>query len=493
MDLFLSTLMESMLSGAIFFLLVGVFIGIIVGSIPGLNATMAVAILVPVTFGFDSVSAILLLVGVYVGGISGGLVASTLLGIPGTPSSVATTFDAYPMTKNGEPVRALGIGIIATLVGGLIGGVFLITSSVTISQFAVRLGPPQFFSLVFFAILLISVLSRGNMIKGFTSGLLGVAIALVGFSPIDGSARLTFGISQLNSGVSLVAVIMGLFAISQILSDIEKGDLKTKTSLKIKGIGISISETFANMWNMIRSSLIGVGFGVLPGLGAGASNLVAYAQAKQTSKNKKNFGKGAPEGIYASESSNNAALGGALIPLLSLGIPGDTVTAILLGGFMIHGIQPGPMLFTSNPDIVYVVFIGFFLSIIAVFALQLLGMRLFPKILMIPNHYLFSIILMLTVVGVYADNYLIFDVWLMVLLGVVGLILMKNNFPFAPLILGFVLGPIGEDYLRRGLMQYGNIFTMLNDPISIILVSTALIVFFYSLYSEVKNMRSATN
>lgn len=475
------------------FLLAGVFVGIIIGAIPGLNATMAVAILVPVTFGFSPEQGLLLLVGVFVGGISGGFVSSTLLGIPGTPSSVATTFDAYPMTKNGEPVRAMGIGIIATLFGGIIGGFFLVTFAVTISSFAVKLGPPEFFSLVFFAILLISVLSRGNMLKGLTSGLIGISIALVGYSPIDGSPRLTLGISNLNNGFSLVAVMMGLFAISQILSDVERGDVKKDISLKMKGIGISISETFSNTWNMIRSALIGVGFGVLPGLGAGASNLVAYAQAKQSSKNKSNFGKGAPEGIYAAESSNNAAIGGSLIPLLSLGIPGDAVTAVLVGGFMIHGIQPGPMLFTSNPQIVYVVFIGFILSIISVFLFQLLGMRVFPRILMIPNHYLFSTILMLTVVGVYADNYLMFDVWMMVLLGCIGFIFMKNNYPFAPLILGFVLAPIGEDYLRRGLMQHGDIFSMISTPISIILILTALAVFFYTFYAEIRDLKRENN
>jgi putative tricarboxylic transport membrane protein len=464
----------------------GIIIGTIFGAIPGLTATMGVALFVPITFSLDPVTGLLLLLGIYIGGVSGGLISATLLGIPGTPSSVATTFDAYPMAKNGQPVRALGIGIVASLVGGFLSFIVLITISPFISRFAVKMGPFEYFSLTLLALTLISILSKGNMVKGITAGVLGIAISLIGFAPIDGTARFTFDIMELKAGISLLPLIMGLFAITQILLDIKAGEGKQEMNFKVSGLGLSVKEFFENSWNMLRSSLIGIGFGILPGMGSGASNIVAYAQAKQSSKRSENFGKGEAEGIFASESSNNAAVGGALIPLLTLGIPGDTVTAILLGGFMIHGIQPGPLLFKTNPDIVYVIFIGFAVAIILVFLLQMFGMRLFPRILMIPKNYLFSSLLVMTVVGAFATKNITFDIWVMLAFGAIGYILIKNNFPMPPLILGFVLGPLCETYLRRALMSSDSMLDFFTKPVSGLFLVIALLLVLYTLIKELK-------
>lgn len=490
MDVFMSSLGDAFSLVPMLLLIIGVIVGIIFGAIPGLTATMGVALAVPITFSLEPVAGILLLVGIYVGGISGGLIGATLLGIPGTPSSVATTFDAFPMAKKGEPVRALGIAIVASLIGGILSFIVLVTISPIISRYAVKMGPYEYAALTFFALTLISVLSKGNMIKGITAGILGIAISLVGFAPIDSTARFTFGMNELKGGISLLPLIMGLFAISQIFIDIKAGEKKSEINFKVSGLGISLKEFFGNTWNMIRSSLIGIGFGILPGMGSGASNIVAYAQAKNASKKSENFGKGEAEGIFASESANNASIGGALIPLLSLGIPGDTVTAILLGGLMVHGIQPGPLLFKTNPDIVYIVFISFAVAMLLVFLFQMGGMRLFPKILMIPAKYLYSFLIVMTVVGAYASNYMLFDIWMMLGFGVVGYILMKNNYPIAPMILGFVLGPLFEKYLRRGMMSSDSMAEFITRPVSAIFIIAALICIFFTLYKEIKGAKA---
>ncbi|MCM3709139.1 tripartite tricarboxylate transporter permease [Sporosarcina luteola] len=485
----LSTVMNSFSAMTFILLFFGVIVGLIFGSIPGLTATMGVALFIPVTFSLDPASGLFLLLGVYVGGISGGLVAATLLGIPGTPSSIATTFDAFPMSKNGEPARALGIGIIASLIGGVLSFVVLVTIAPVISKMAVKMGPAEYFSLTFFALMLISILSKGNMIKGISAGVIGIALSLIGFAPIDGTARFTFGNINLKSGIDLLPLIMGLFAISQILIEVQSETKKESILFKVRGLGVSIKEIIANGWNIIRSSLIGIGFGILPGMGSGASNIVAYAQAKQASKTPEKFGKGTPEGIWAAETANNASVGGALIPLITLGIPGDTVTAILLGGFMIHGIQPGPLLFKTNPDIIYIVYIGFALAMLITFFVMMFGMKLFPHILRIPPKFLYSFLLVMTVVGAYSTNYSIFDIWVMLLFGVIGYIMMKNDYPIAPLILGFVLGPLCEQYLRRALMSSGSVMEFFTRPVSAIFLLIALVLFIYTLYKEISGAK----
>ena len=490
MDILLSAFNELFAVKTIILLLIGSLIGLVFGSIPGLTATMGVAILLPVTFSFTATEGLMLLVGVYVGGISGGLVAATLLGIPGTPSSIATTFDAYPMAQKGEPVRALGIGIIASLVGGIIGFVFLISAAPLIASMAVKLSPFDYAALTFLALGLISVLSRGNVIKGIASGFIGLAISLVGFAPIDGTARFTFDNIYLSSGIQLLPLMMGLFAIAIILIAVQEKEVKKEIEFKVKGVGISIKEFFSNTWNMVRSAVIGVGFGILPGMGSGVSNLVAYAQAQQASKESNEFGKGNPEGIFASESSNNASIGGALIPMLALGIPGDTVTAMLLGGFVIHGIQPGPLLLRQNPDIVYVVFVGFFFAILIVFLMQIFGMRVFPQILKTPKNYLYSILIVLAVVGAYSNGNNVFDIWIMLVFGLVGYVLTRNNYPLAPLILGFVLGPLFEQYLRRALMnaEYG-VWEFFMRPVSAVLIIVTLVVIGVTVFKEFKRAK----
>lgn len=490
MDILLAAFLDVIQPLGIMILLLGVTIGLIFGSIPGLTATMGVALILPITFGLTATNGIILLLGVYIGGVSGGLVAAALLGIPGTPSSIVTTFDAYPMSKNGEPVRALSIGIIATLIGGIFSFLVLISVSPIIARLAVKMGPYEFAALIILALTLIAVLSTGNMIKGITAGFIGLSISLIGFAPIDGTARYTFGYLPLTAGIELLPLIMGLFAITVIHMEILRGSSKQKVNVKIRGFLVSVKELKDNTVNLIRSCLIGVAVGILPGMGSGASNLLAYAQAKQASKTPERFGKGAPEGIYAAESANNASVGGALVPMLALGIPGDSVTAILIGGFVIHGIQPGPLLFTNNAHIVYVLFIGFFLATVLTFLLQFIGIRVFPKILEIPKNYLYPILLVMTVVGAFAMSHRMFDIWIMILFGLIGYVMVKNNYPIASLILGFVLGPMFETHVRRAAMGSSGYFDIIHHPVALILLLLAIIVLVGTFVKEFKTQKA---
>ncbi|EDL65579.1 tripartite tricarboxylate transporter permease [Bacillus sp. SG-1] len=449
---------------------IGVILGLFFGSVPGLTATMAVAICLPITYTMDPAMGMALLMGLYIGGISGGLIPAILLKIPGTPSSIATTFDGYPMAQKGEAGKAFGLAITFSFLGGLLSIAALILIAPPLAEFALRFGPIQYFAITLFAMTLISSLSEGSILKGLLGALIGMAIAMVGSAPIDAFPRFTFGLTDLDAGFNLLPVLIGLFALGEILMTAEKKinpSLSKKVNHKVKGFGYKITEFVGQWWNFLRSSLIGIGIGILPGLGGGPANLIAYATAKNQSKHPEQFGKGAPDGVVASESANNASVGGALIPLMALGIPGDTVTAMLLGGLMMHGLQPGPLFFTQNVDIVYGIFAALIIANIAMIIFLFSGMRVFIKLLSIPKHILFPIIIVLCVVGAFGVNNRIFDIFALIFFGVLGFLLIKFKFPIAPVILGFILGPIAELSLRRGLMLTKGDFTpFIIDPIA---------------------------
>lgn len=467
----------------ILLIILGVVLGIIFGAIPGMSAAMAVALCLPISFGLDPVAGIALLIGLYIGGISGGLISAILLKIPGTPSSVATTFDGAPMAAKGMAGRALGIGIIYSFIGTMISTVLLILVAPQIAKFALKFGPYEYFAVTVFSLTMVAALSDGNIIKGVLSALIGFMLAMIGVAPIDSVRRYTFGNNELNNGLALLSIMIGFYAISEIITaagsnmKVENSDV---AKFKMRGLGFTKGEFISEFGNMIRSALIGVGIGILPGIGGGTSNLIAYATAKSRAKNKEEYGKGCMGGIVASETSNNASIGGALIPLMTLGIPGDTVTALLLGGLMIHGIQPGPMLFTSNGPLVYSIFAAVIVATIAMLVLEFFGIRIFVKLLSIPKHILLPIIVMLCVVGSFAENNRIFDVYAMVTCGIIAYVLHKLKFSIPPLILGFILAEYTETYLRRALsLSMGSITPFFTRPISLIfLVATALSIFF---------------
>ncbi|MFB5663646.1 tripartite tricarboxylate transporter permease [Alteribacillus sp. HJP-4] len=475
-------------------IIIGVAMGLIFGSIPGLTATMAVAICLPITFTMDPGSGMALLMGLYIGGVSGGMIPAILLKLPGTPSSISTTFDGYPMAQNGEAGKAFGLSIVFSFMGGILSIAALILISPPLADFALRFGPIEYFAITMFALTLISSLSEGSVVKGMLSGLLGLSLAMVGSAPIDAFPRFTFGMDQMDAGFNLLPALIGLFAIGEILKISEKkiNPLSTqKLTYKIKGIGFSLSVLFKQGWNFLRSSVIGVAVGILPGIGGGTANIIAYATAKNQSKHPEQFGKGTTDGVVASESSNNAAVGGALVPLMALGIPGDTVTAMLLGGLIIHGLQPGPLFFTQNTDIVYGIFAALIIANIAMVIFLFLGMKYFVKILSVPKHMLLPIIVVLCAVGAFAENNRLFDISALLFFGIMGYLLIKFKFPIAPVILGFILGPIAETNLRRGLQLTGeNFLPFLTEPIAMIFWVIAITSVGFKVWKNFKTKRA---
>lgn len=492
-ELFLSSFSTLFELQTLLLMALGVAVGLIFGALPGLSATMAVALLLPLTFAMEPNTGIAMLVGTYIGGVSGGLVAATLLRIPGTPSSIATTFDAYPLAQKGFPIKALATGMVASAVGGMLGLIVLVAFAPVIARYAIQFGPAEYTALTVAALMLVIVLSESDMIKGLIAAVIGLSIATVGFAPIGGAPRFAFGNVDLSAGISIIPFMVGLFAVSQLLRDGTSAGVSMRGGKKLLGGGVKAAEFVANIPNMLRSAAIGIGIGVLPGIGGSAANLVAYGAARSAAKNPEEFGKGSVAGIYAPETANNAAVGGALLPLLTLGIPGDGVTAIMIGGFTIHGLQPGPMLFQTSPDLIAMIYAAFFLATVMLLVIQLGTIRLFPKVLMVPRHYLLPILALLMVIGVFASEYRTFELWLMLGFGVLGYGMEKYRFPLGPAVLGFVLGTILETNFRRALMfANGDWTTFVTRPISAVLLAAAAFFFVFSIWNARRSKRLDT-
>ena len=476
----------------ILLILLGVFMGIIIGAIPGLSVTMGVALFLPITFGMEPVAALSLLVGLYIGGTSGGLISAILLSIPGTTASIATTFDGHPLAARGEAQKALGVGIVASFFGGLVSYIILMLLAPQIAKVALKFGPYEYFSIALFSMTMIASLSSGSLVKGMVSAMLGLVLSFVGIAPITSFTRFTFGITELNAGFTLLPVLIGLFAVSQILEEVEKKYKKEEAVIqdcRIKGFGFTRDDIKGQGWNFWVSTLIGTGIGILPGLGAGICNIIAYSVCKNHSKHPEKFGTGIVDGIIASESSNNASTGGALVPLLTLGLPGDNTTALILAGFMIHGITPGPLLFRTQGTLVYGIFAALIIANIFMLIVEFLGIRVFTKILSVPKNILLPLVLVFCVVGAYGTNNRVFDVYVMMLAGLLGYGMKKFKFPQAPIILGFILGPTIETNLRRGLMKsQGSFVPFLTSPLSALFLVITVVVLVITIRKEVKKV-----
>ncbi len=476
------------------FICVGV--GIVFGAIPGLSATMAVALFLPVTYGMDPIVAFTILMALYIGGVSGGLISAVLLRIPGTPSSVATCFDGHPLAAKGMAPKALGVGIVFSFIGTVLSIVALMFISPFLAKIAIEFGNFEYFSIAFFSLTMIATLSGAHLIKGIFSGTLGFMFATIGIAPIDSARRFTFGSGQLLAGFDMLTVMIGLFAVGEIIASARDAGKESKEEItqpdmkSIKGFGFTWNEFWGQQLNMFRSCLIGLGIGILPGIGGGTSNILAYSVAKNQSKHPEKFGTGIIDGIVAPEASNNAAIGGAMIPLLTLGIPGDTVTAMLLGGLMIHGISPGPRLFVEHTNLVYAIFAAMIIASFIMLLLEFYGLRIFVKLLSIPKHILLPIIFCLCGVGAYGLNSRIFDIWSVILFGILGFGFSVFKIPVAPFILGFILGPMAETNLRRGLMLHQNSFApMYTSPICVFFLAIALFSVGLTAYKQIKRSR----
>lgn len=471
----------------------GVVVGMIFGALPGLSTTMAIALFLPMTFRMGIEPGTALLIGLYIGGFSGGLIAAILINIPGTAASIATCFDGYPMAQKGQAGKALGLGIVSSFIGGGISILALIFISPLLASLAIKFGSFEFFSLCFFALTMIVTMSTDGIMKGLLSGLLGILFSMIGGAPIDGLPRFTFGIHALDGGFDLVSVLIGIFAVSELfmLASSKEEDLTSKTTnFKIKGFGFSMKEFLAEKWNMLRSSVIGILIGILPGIGGSLASLMSYNAAKKSSKNPDAFGTGINAGVVASETANNAAIGGALIPLLSLGIPGDAVTALLLGAFTMQGIQPGPLLFRNNPGIVYFIFIALIIANFLMLGTEFFAIRGFVRLLKIKRAILFPVIAFLCILGAYGLNNRIFDVATIFVFGIFGFFMKKWGLKTSPFILGYIVGPMAELHFRRSLMySEGSFLPFLTSPISCFFLIVSVISIAFAVREALKKRK----
>ncbi|MEP3332219.1 tripartite tricarboxylate transporter permease [Sedimentitalea sp.] len=457
------------------FLFIGTALGIVVGAIPGLTASMLIALTLPLTFHMDPVSAVTLLIGEYVGGISGGLITAILLRMPGTPASIVTTFDGYPMAMQGRAERALALGIMASVIGGIISWGFLAGMSPALARFALQFGPWEYFTLVLMALVMLAVLSQASMIKGLLAAALGMAFALPGIDSSIGQERLTFGSTTMLSGFGLLPVLIGAFAISQILRDAATPQSGSAMAIPKKRLPIYRSD-FRYAGKLLRGSVIGTWIGLLPGIGANIAALMSYSTEKQMSKEPEKFGTGHEPGVIAAESANNASIGGALIPLITMGIPGSVTEAILIGALTIHNLQPGPLLFQNAPQIAYGIIAAYLVANVLMLMLMWGTVRYIAQIVRLPRSGMMAVILVFCVTGSYAVNSSFADVWVMVAFGVIGLGLEYCRVPLGPFVIGFVLSPIAEEQLRASLMMSdGNVMEIFARPYALLFLALAIL------------------
>ena len=500
MELFINGLSNVLQPYCFALMVVGTIIGIIFGAIPGLSSVMAIALFLPMTYTMDPAVGMGLLLSLYIGSVSGGLISAILLKIPGTPSSVATCFDGHPMLEHGEGIKALGTGVVFSFLGTMFSVVILIFLAPQIAKGALAFGPHEYFSLSIFALCLIATLSSGSMVKGIFSGALGLAFSTIGIAPVNAVPRFTFGSVELSSGFDVLSVLIGLFAVSEIIKTAEtakKGEDSSVAQVDykhIRGFGFTLKEFKAQLGNALMASVIGTGIGILPGIGASTSNLVAYSAIKNRSKHPEKFGTGIMDGIVASETSNNASIGGAMIPLLTLGIPGDGVTAILLGAFMVHGIAPGPLLFSSQGQLVYDIFAALCVSAVLMLLIEFFGLRVFAKMLQVPKYILLPIVFVFCVVGAFALSGRMFDVWALLAFGVIGYGFTRFKVPQAPMVIGFILGSMTETNFLRALMLSGNSFTgFFTQPISAAFLIFTVVYLLWNALKGVRKKKTAKN
>ena len=434
----------------------GVAIGVIGGAIPGMSATMAVALTLPFTFSMTPITGILLLLGVYKGGIFGGSIPAILIKTPGTPASSATVLDGYPMAEKGQAGKALGMALWASCTADLISNLALIFFAGFLASFALSFGPPEFFTLILFSLTIIAGVSGESLLRGGLSAMLGLLLATIGLDLVYGTNRFTFGNPNMMGGLNFIAVLIGLFAIPEILSMVWNPSSHDGVARNLGKNWVTFEEYKKSFKSIVRGSFIGVFLGSIPGIGAAPAAFLSYSEARRKSPNKENFGKGEIEGVAASEAGNNGVAGATLIPLLALGVPGDVITAIIMGAFMIHGLQPGPMMFILNVDIIYGLFIGLIVSSVFLFFIGSVAIRGFKYVADIPRGVLFPAVLVLCIYGVFAVNNNIFDVGVMFAMGAVGFVMLRYKVPAAPFLIAFILGPLLEDNFRQSMLMSGS-------------------------------------
>ena len=457
-------------------LVLGTVLGIILGAMPGIGSTVAVAIVLPFTLTMSQAPAIILLLAVYAGSVYGGSISAILINTPGTPQSAATCLDGYPMAQRGEAGLALGWATQASVIGGLVSAVVLIFAAPQLAAFALEFGPIETFALILLGMTCIVSVSTGSLVKGLLSGMIGIFLSLVGGDPIIGEFRFTYDMWQLYSGFNLLAVVIGVFALSEVLMRASQRINEVSDLVSFRGIVLpGLAAWRGRRRNLAKSVLIGNVIGVLPGTGAATAAFISYAEGRRSSPNRENYGKGEPDGIVSSEAANNAVTGGALVPTMALGIPGDAITAVMLATLTLHGITPGPKLVEDNPALIGAIFTGFFVINLLLLPLGMALSRIAAPILRVREAYMMTAIVLLCAVGIYFVRGNPFDLMVMGLAGVGGFVLRRQGFPMAPLVIGMVLGPTLELTLRQGLiLTDGNFLAFFQSPIALVLVLAAL-------------------
>lgn len=470
----------------------GAGIGIFIGSIPGLSGAMIISLTLPMTYFMSGQDALLLLVSMYIGATTGGLISATLMKMPGTEAAIMTTLDGYPMAAGGQPARALGLGIMASFIGGTLAWVVLAVLSPPLSEVAVRFGPYEIFAMTVVALSLIAAISRGSLLNGLMAAVLGALVSLPGIDPISGALRMTFGWSALDNGLTLLPVILGALVLSQLLEDTIDPKPAAKKSADGGSVAMRLRDLITYGWSFVRASLTGTWIGILPGVGGTTASIAAYSLEKAVSKEPDRFGKGAEEGIIASESANNAGTVGSLVPLITLGIPGSVITAVLLGAMVIHNLNPGPLLFAQNPETAYTVIGGALAANIAMLLIMRIATPILAKLMYVNKAWILPPIVVFCVIGAFSISSRYFDVGVMLAFAALGFVMARARIPAGPFIIAYILTPMAEQNLRSGLVIYdGSFLPLLTRPVPAVFLAIALAAVVWALWGEWKAGRKA--
>jgi putative tricarboxylic transport membrane protein len=471
----------------LFMICVGTTAGIIIGALPGLTATMGVALLLPLTFGRPPLEGLSMLMGIYCGAMYGGAISAILIRTPGTPAAAATVLEGYPMAKRGEAGRAMAMALFASFFGGVVGALIMTFASPFVSSVALEFGPVEYFGLAIFGLSVIISISGRSLIKGMMSAFFGLLICTIGFDPISGYPRYTFGMIEMMEGPPFIPTLIGLFAVSEVFNEVQKSNQLIQVKAKLDQYLPSWADIKYCFKELCRSSIIGTIIGAIPGAGGDIAAFISYGEAKRASKNPERYGHGEIEGLAAAECANNSCSGGAMIPLLSLGVPGDAVTAVLLGAFVMQGLQPGPMLYKEHMDIVYQIFASMMLAQFAMQFIGMAGIQFFARVIMVDRSILTPSIFVLSAVGAFAMRANIFDVYTTLAFGALGYIMSRYDYPLSPILLALILGPMAEANLRRAMViSGGDPSILVSRPIAVALMVCAVVSLILSIRGHQK-------
>ena len=473
---------------------IGVFIGTLVGVLPGIGSPGAIAILLPITINLNPATGLIMMAGIYYGSKYGGSTTSILLNIPGESSSVITTLDGYAMAKQGRAGPALGMAAIASFVAGTFGVIGLTFLALPIARWALGFGPPEYFALMFLGIVSVVFLAGSSVLKGLISAILGLLIATIGADIISGQNRFIFGQFQLIDGIEFIALTVGVFALAEVFVNVENpvASVLFKVPKGLRALFPSKQDFKDSRFAMAQGSVLGFFIGILPGAGATIASFLSYIVEKRFSKHPEKFGKGAIEGVAAPEAANNSETGGSMIPLLTLGIPGSGSTAVMLGILILYGLQPGPLLFTKSPEIVWPIIASMYIGNVALLILNLPLVPMWASILRFPYYVIYPAILLISIVGVYSVHGSMFDVWMLLAFGILGYVMRKLDIPAAPLVLAFVLGPLAERALRQSLvMSQNSIDIFFTRPLSLVLLAISAALLIAPYFGRARQLRQA--